>query len=28
MNPGNLTTPPTPDDQLEVEALWGVCNQR
>lgn len=25
MNPGNLTTPPTSDDQAALEALWGAC---
>ena len=25
MNPGNLTTPPTDEDRLAVEALWGRC---
>ena len=26
MNPGNLTSPPTADDQRAVAALWGTCN--
>jgi predicted Zn-dependent protease len=26
MNPANLTTPPTADDLVAVEALWGQCN--
>ena len=26
MNPGNLTTAPTSDDQHAVEALWGRCD--
>jgi hypothetical protein len=26
MNPGNLVTPPTDDDQRALEALWGACN--
>lgn len=26
MNPGNLTSPPTADDQSAVAALWGTCN--
>lgn len=26
MNPGNLTTTPTGDDQLALETLWGTCN--
>lgn len=26
MNPGNLTTPPTTDDQGALAALWGTCN--
>lgn len=25
MNPGNLDQPPTDDDRLAVEALWGAC---
>lgn len=25
MNPGNLSTPPTDDDQRALEALWGTC---
>jgi hypothetical protein len=25
MNPGNLITPPTDDDQRALEALWGSC---
>ncbi len=25
MNPGNTSTPPTADDQAEIEALWGTC---
>jgi hypothetical protein len=25
MNPGNLSTPPTDDDQRTLEALWGRC---
>jgi len=25
MNPANLTQPPTDDDRLAVEALWGQC---
>jgi hypothetical protein len=25
MNKGNLDTPPTADDRLAVEALWGAC---
>jgi len=25
MNPGNLETPPTREDELAVEALWGRC---
>lgn len=25
MNPGNLSTPPTDEDRLAVEALWGDC---
>lgn len=25
MNPGNLTTPPTVEDQRAIEALWGAC---
>lgn len=25
MNAGNLTTPPTADDQRALEALWGAC---
>jgi len=25
MNPGNLSTPPTDDDQRALEALWGAC---
>ena len=25
MNPGNLVTPPTANDQRRVEALWGRC---
>lgn len=25
MNPSNLTQPPTDDDRLAVQALWGVC---
>jgi Matrixin len=25
MNPGNLVTPPTDDDQRTLEARWGVC---
>src|SRR5512139_2479225 len=25
MNPGNLLTPPTDEDQRELEALWGTC---
>jgi hypothetical protein len=25
MNPGNLVTPPTDDDQQALEALWGSC---
>lgn len=26
MNPGNLTTPPTDEDQAALEALWGRCD--
>lgn len=26
MNPGNLTTPPTVEDQREIEMLWGTCD--
>lgn len=26
MNPGNLVTPPTDDDQRALEALWGACH--
>lgn len=26
MNPGNLTTTPTADDQLELARLWGSCD--
>jgi Zn-dependent peptidase ImmA (M78 family) len=25
MNPGNLATPPTLEDELAVEAIWGAC---
>ena len=25
MNHGNLTVPPTAEDQAEIEALWGIC---
>ncbi len=25
MNPGNLSTPPTPGDAARVAALWGAC---
>ena len=25
MNPGNLETPPTAEDQRAIEALWGTC---
>lgn len=25
MNPGNISTPPTVEDQAEIEALWGAC---
>lgn len=25
MNPGNLETPPTAEDQDAIEALWGAC---
>lgn len=25
MNPGNLMTPPTDEDQRALEALWGSC---
>jgi hypothetical protein len=25
MNPGNLITPPTDDDQRALEGLWGSC---
>lgn len=25
MNAGNLTTPPTEEDQLALERLWGAC---
>jgi hypothetical protein len=25
MNPGNLVTPPTAEDQGAIEALWGAC---
>ena len=25
MNPGNVSTPPTAEDQAEIEALWGAC---
>ncbi|TMQ04915.1 MAG: matrixin family metalloprotease [Deltaproteobacteria bacterium] len=25
MNPGNLITPPTDDDQRAMQALWGSC---
>ncbi len=25
MNPGNLSTPPTPGDAAQVAALWGAC---
>jgi len=25
MNPANLDTPPTAEDQAAIEALWGVC---
>ena len=25
MNPGNLSTPPTDDDQRALEARWGTC---
>jgi hypothetical protein len=26
MNPGNLATPPTAEDQLALAALWGACD--
>jgi hypothetical protein len=26
MNPGNLTSPPTAEDQAALAALWGTCN--
>jgi hypothetical protein len=26
MTPGNLTTPPTEDDQDQLRALWGACD--
>lgn len=26
MNPGNLTTAPTADDQAAIEARWGICD--
>ena len=26
MNPGNLATPPTADDQRALAALWGACD--
>ncbi|HET7504797.1 MAG TPA: hypothetical protein VFK02_27430 [Kofleriaceae bacterium] len=25
MNPGNVVTPPTDDDQRALEAMWGTC---
>jgi hypothetical protein len=25
MNPGNVVTPPTDDDQRALESLWGTC---
>lgn len=25
MNPGNLATPPTDEDQRALEAMWGAC---
>jgi hypothetical protein len=27
MNPGNLVTPPTIEDQGAIEALWGSCQR-
>jgi len=25
MNPGNISTPPTVEDQAALAALWGTC---